>query len=321
MSGLCSTSVGERRVSASRRMRRRLRLPRARARQGGGVYLLVLATSSLVAIVGISGLLAARLERGATELEADAVVAASIASAGLVAARAQLGLGPAAPADGTAWGPEVALGEGAYRLRVTALGDRPGVHRVRVRATAGEAVRVLLAEVAMGAELGPELLRNPDFQAGLHPTENHGAGDPRIEVLDASAERFVRVSQRSNAGVGIEQRLAFEPNANATHRLLCRLRQPDGPGVVTLGLVRPTVILPATSSFMVNAGEDFASVSADLDIPSGMINTRLRCFVRTEGNTDDLDIAGWSLREVLRPQPAQGVPGSRAWVADDGALP
>lgn len=299
----------------------RLRLPRARARQGGGVYLLVLATSSLVAIVGISGLLAARLERGATELEADAVVAASIASAGLVAARAQLGLGPAAPAGGTAWGPEVALGEGAYRLRVTALGDRPGVHRVRVRATAGEAVRVLLAEVTMAAELGPELLRNPDFGAGLHPTENHGAGDPRIEVLDASAERFVRVSDRGSAGTGIEQRLVADLKPGSTYRLSCRLRQSDGGGVAVLGLVRPSVVLPATTSFIAATDEGFSRVQGDLQVPGGLANTRVRCFVRTQGNTDDLDIAGWSLREVLRPQPAQGVPGSRAWVADEGVLP
>ena len=144
-------------------------------RCGGSVYLLVLATSVLVATLGISGLMAARLVRVSAVLSADASAAESLAAAGLAAAANRLGRDEAfAASPGSGWSAPITLGEGVFRTRIEAVPDSTGLHSVRVRAVVGDAVRVLQAEVREPVRLGPELLANGGFGSGLFPTTAGG---------------------------------------------------------------------------------------------------------------------------------------------------
>ena len=309
------------RAEAVRRVRARPAPARpARARRAGSVYLLVLATTTLVAVLGISGLMAARLERVGTTLGADAAAAGALAHAGLAAAAHRLGHDAAwAAAPGTGWTTPLTLGEGAYSIRVTEDAYRPGVHAVRVRAVVGRSVRVLQAKVREPPRLGPELLLNAEFEEGLFPSE--GRGSDGVEITRVrTPQRVVAVEDRDDPGDGIQQELRTPLVPDATYRVSVRVRLPAGPDTVRVGLERETTFVGAATFAQGLGGESWAEVSAEVSPPLGSGGVE-RFFVRTENDKKKLQIDRISLRRVLAPVAGEALPGSFGWVADDDPPP
>ena len=281
------------------------------------MYLLVLATSAMVAIVGVSALMAARLGRAQAALRADAAAAETLARAGLVALANRVGR-DAAYAEAAAsagWSEPVALGEGSYRTRVDAAASA-GVYPVRVRAAVGDSVRVHGALLREPQRLGPELLTPAGFSGGLSPTVVRGEAEASLE---REAERvYVEVSKDGDGWIGLGREV--DPEPGAVYRLAVLARTQEGGAAVGLGFERDAGFVTRADVADAWLGADWTEVEAERAFPASLTGGASRVFIQTDANGPDLHVARISLRRVLPAVPAEPVPGSLHRLADDPAF-
>ncbi|MFP4144458.1 MAG: carbohydrate binding domain-containing protein [Phycisphaeraceae bacterium] len=171
-------------------MIRRRRTSRRRSRERGGVYLAVLGASMLVAILGVAGLLAVRLQRRAAEGPPAATAARLLARSGLELAVQQIESDPdwrTRFPDGQ-WTQPVMLGEGQVRYRLTDVGrnrlssDPAKDAWLTAEGRLGDAVRLVRVRLQPRWRLaGSNRLTNPGFERGRWMWTRRGHAR-RIEI-------------------------------------------------------------------------------------------------------------------------------------------
>lgn len=144
------------------------------------MLVLVLGVSAIVGVIGLSSLLAVRLQHRDAEVRADATQAAILADSGLKVVHAQL----SAQSDWRTththdtWNGPTNLGNGAMSYKLVDEGDdndgdladdQDDPARLIVRVAFGDAVRLASIQLAGGDPLGPELVTNGDMESGSSP--------------------------------------------------------------------------------------------------------------------------------------------------------
>ncbi|MEO1236935.1 MAG: hypothetical protein AAFX76_09130, partial [Planctomycetota bacterium] len=157
-------------------MRGNQRLSRPR-RDAGSALVLVLGVSSIVGLIGLSSMLAVRLQHADVRSRGDALRAQQLADSALRVVHMRLGDDPDWRSSHThgAWTEDEPFAAGTLRYRLadtgdTDLDDDPDDHaRLTVRVALGDAVRLVSVELGGGNALGPELTTNRDMEAGADP--------------------------------------------------------------------------------------------------------------------------------------------------------
>ncbi|MBB6442477.1 hypothetical protein [Phycisphaera mikurensis] len=278
----------------------------------------MLGTSAMVAILGISGLLAARLVRATAALGTDAAVAESLAVAGVAAAANRLGRDAAfAAAPPAGWAGPEPLGEGSLHTKVEPEPGSPGVHRVRVRAQVGDSVRVLAATLREPPRLGPELLPNPSFEHGVAPTLGRGDEDAELRRVRLGGRRVAELDDRDEPSDGLEVPMPADLLTDATFRLAATARVTSGGDHLRVGLEARALHLVVQQAVVGPVAGAFVTIVDDLTLPPLPPLGSRYFFVETRDGTAGLQVDSVSLRRVLDPVAAEVLPGSLRWLADD----
>ncbi len=296
---------------------------RTRARRRGSVYLLVLGVSSIVMVIGLSALAAVRVQhRGSTD-QTHAAQAQALADAGLQLALERLAHNAAWRTDFThdQWGNWEALGDGNGGLMIklidlddTNLADNDqDPFRLVIRATRGDAVRLVSVEVQAQPPLGPELVTNGDTEAGPSPfAVNIGAATVSAFTDSPHAgTTYLQLQGRATSLSAWEQNLDGLIASGKTYRVSAWVRMATAPELVALGIYYPEGLFsPHYKEIRTNATTDWTHITSNLTPDYSTAPSEVTVYSRSTSSNQDLHFDDVSVREVLDTNPFQVVQGS-----------
>ena len=287
---------------------------RGRRRCGGTVLVLVLAVGSIVGIIGLSSMLAIRVQHRAVQLREDAARAQLAADSALHVIHTRLSTdggwrsghvhGQWSAAED--WGRGLSV---AYRLLdegpdadADLADDEADPARLVVRVTRGQAVR--LASVRVGGEpaLGPELITNGDLEAG---TSGY-----YVDLLSGQVRAYtdypfvgstyLQYQNRPSSSSGLHQNLDGKIESGKRYLIDAWVRCGASNEYLTVGLHYPA-LLNSGRTVGVTALVDryqWTRVRGVIQ-PSYTSYTSMRFFLSSSSSSQDLHLGQLSLREVL----------------------
>ncbi len=284
-------------------------------RARGSVYVLVLGVTAIVGIIGMSALLAVRLEHRGVAGRADAAQAQQLANAALQIVHARLAADPGwrnAHTSGQWSAYENIDGIGRFRFKLADEDDAdPSNHEAPVRLTAqaqvGRATRlvsVALQPTADPSNLGPELLTNGDFEAGSGPFFGHPSGTATLESSNdnpRSGGGMLRVKGRSRNTAGPAQNLTAKLTPGKTYRVSAWVRTKDSAATVRLGFVsNMLLLLPRYDTLSAPVSTGWTFVTGDVPfLEFSLLPTYGYWTLHTASGTQELMVDDASVREVL----------------------
>jgi hypothetical protein len=253
---------------------------RPTARQRGSVLVLVLAVASLVGIIGLSALLAVRLQHRNLQLRHEALQAQRLADAGLQWVHLRLSDDDDWRNTYThdVWTADQNMAGGRVRFRLADEGadldgdlsdDETDPARLTVRAAVGRAVRLVSLRLDPQQQLGPNLAQNGDLETGdAAPFVPIYAGYSQVEASRDNPGRGVyalHVRDRSFTAAGTQIDLTDELTEPGTYRVSGRVRTADAAGPMQISSVEPGFLnLPITRSVAIPAQTTWTRFDADL---------------------------------------------------------
>jgi len=232
-----------------RNSRRSYRPGGRRVRQRGSVLVLVLGVTSIVGVIGLSSLLAVRLQHRDVQSRADAAQAQQLADGALQLLHARLSGDANWRINHThdTWTADESLGSGCtlrYKLQDETDNDLADSNRddarLTVRVACGNAVRLASIQLGGGALLGPELVTNGDMELGnssygisiVFGNVNATNEDPYAGLVS------LKLENRSSQLVAMKQDLADGSiESGKTYRVGAWIRLEDSPVDIKLGLL------------------------------------------------------------------------------------
>ncbi len=290
-------------------------------RRRGSVYLLVLAVSGLVMIIGMSAVAATRIQQRGQLDEAHAAEAQVLADAALQIALERLVNDPNWRDTYTheQWTGWEALGDGGFTFKLEDLNDTAlddddeEPFRLTARATRGEAVRLVSIEVEALEVLGPELVTNGDMEAG-------SAGYGRT-ALAGNINGYSDSPHGGNIYLAFENRFtqldAWKqdlPNGDIetdkTYRCTVWMRLPNTPEDVKIGLYTSQGFSIRYVDEATPAGTTWTKVTADLTPDFSFTPDLTYVYGVTVSGNQTIHFDDLSVREVLNDSPFMVVRGS-----------
>lgn len=294
-------------------MTKQLTCRRRANRQRGSVLVLVLGVTSIVGVIGLSSLLAVRLQHRDVQTRADASQAQQLADTGLQLLHARLSANNNWRNEHThdAWSADESLGDGSqlrYKLRdegdendADLADDENDAARLIVRVAHGNAVRLASCQLAGGETLGPELISNGDMEAGsanyattsLLGNINGHSDSPH------SGSTYLQLENRLTALDGWKQDLT--PGAiesGKTYRVSVWVRLENADADVVLGIFNGLLLLSDTEDQQAAATTDWQHLQFDLTPNFSFNPTSTYVFGRTATGNQDIHLDDLSLREV-----------------------
>lgn len=219
------------------------------ARQRGSVLVLVLGVTSIVGVIGLSSLLAVRLQHRDVQSRADAAQAQQLADGALQLLHSRFSddLDWRTDHSHDTWTEDENLTATAtFRYKLTDVDDNDlndddqDDARLTVRVAHGQAVRLASVQLAGTAMLGPELVTNGDMELG-----NSGYDISIVfgNVTTTNSDPYagatsLKLENRSSAIVAVKQDLADGViKSGKTYRVAAWVRLADSPVNVKLGLL------------------------------------------------------------------------------------
>lgn len=285
--------------------------PAKLARQRGSVLVLVLGVTSIVGVIGLSSLLAVRLQHRDVQSRADAAQAQQLADGALQLIHTRLSedLDWRTAHTHDTWTTDEIIGEGStlrYKLQdsddTDLADDDNDAARLFIRVAHGEAVRLASIELAGAANLGPELVTNGDMEAG---TTNYSISIIFGNVdADTSAPHggstSLLLENRSSQIVALKQDLTTGSiESGKTYRVSAWMKLEDSVVDVKLGLLNSLGLAIDAEEGQAPGSTDWAYHQFDLT-PSFTITPSLTYVygVTATGN-QDMHFDDLSVREVL----------------------
>lgn len=285
--------------------------PAKLARQRGSVLVLVLGVTSIVGVIGLSSLLAVRLQHRDVQSRADAAQAQQLADGALQLIHTRLSedLDWRTAHTHDTWTTDEIIGEGStlrYKLQDsddTDLADNEAdPARLVVRVAHGDAVRLASIELGGGAMLGPELVTNGDMESGsngyvisiifgnVSTTGNNPYAGTASLSLTGRSSQLVAMKQDLTTG-SIE--------SGKTYRVAAWMKLEDSVVDVKLGLLNSLGFAIDAEEGQAPGSTDWAYHQFDLT-PSFTITPSLTYVygVTATGN-QDMHFDDLSVREVL----------------------
>ena len=283
------------------------------------MLILVLAVGSIVGIIGLSSLLAVRVQHRAVQLRLDAARAQIAADTGLHLIHARLSQNTNWRRDHThdAFSAAEDWGQGltvSYKLQDASTegdadlaDDENDPARLVVRAACGDAVRLASVQLGGPPSLGPELVANGDLEAG---TSNFYvdllSGQIRAYTDDPYVgTTYLQYQNRASSISGLHQDLDGKIQSGKTYLIEAWVRCGSANEYATVGLHYPT-LLDSGRTVGVTALVDryqWTQIRGLLQ-PTFSSYSDMRFFFSSASSNQDLHLGQLSLREVYSP----GVP-------------
>ena len=279
------------------------------------MLILVLGVGAIVSVIGLSSLVAVRLQHRTVQLRLDAGRAQLAADAGLHVIHARL----SEDADWRTrhhhgqWNPVEDWGDGLtihYKLLddseagdVELDDDESDPARLVVRVASGGAVRLASVQIAAAPQLGPELIQNPDTEAG---TSGYGSTSSSASLRTASdaphggSLNLVMPPTFLNIG-NWRQHLDGKLKNNTTYRLAAWMRTGRNRVNVRFGLHQQTNSGSSDDRTVVEVDEDWSLVIHTLTTDFSSTPSSLYLFGGQRTGSTDLHFDDVSVREVLTP--------------------
>lgn len=288
------------------------RQPQTRsARQRGTALVLVLGVTSIVGVIGMSSLLAVRLQHRDVQSRADAVAAQQFADSLLQVVHTRLSEDSFWRTNHThdVWSADEAIAVGGtfrYTLRDESDGyladDSNDPARLVVRVAFGDAVRLASVELGGGTTLGPELVVNGDIENGSSPFGvNIGSSFVTAETgAPYAGNAFLRHSGRATSIAAWDQDLTGKFESDKTYRLSAQVRLGSSSEQVTLGLYYPRGIIIRFNEITGTANENgWTLLEGDVTPSWTSEPTEMDVYGRSSFSNQDVHIDNLSVREVL----------------------
>lgn len=311
MKQLNHKAVGPGKATTPRKEFRRRGQFQGRGRDRGSVLVLVMGVSAIVGVIGLSSLLAVRLQHRDVDARGDATQAAILADGALRVMHARLsetGDWRSTHTSGS-WSTDETLGLGAamrYKLTDEADDDLSDsdedAARLTVRVAYGDAVRLASITIAGGSPLGPELVTNGDMEAGATGYKKSYFGG--TVSSDTSNPRggttSLLLSGRSSTLDGWQQDFtAGSTPSGTTFRVSAWMRVGGSATSIKLGLVNKFSFVTDVEEGDATATTDWAFYQFDLTPEYSITPADTFVYGRTPSNTQDIYIDDLSVREVL----------------------
>ncbi len=288
--------------------------PRPAARQRGSVLVLVLGVTAIVGVIGLSSLLAVRVQHRGVQLRLDAAQGQLAADTGLQLIHARL----STDADWRAgrphdqwsaveiWDPRITV---HYKLLdegpdndADLADDESDPARLVVRAACGQAVRLASIQLAGEPLLGPELITNADLEQG---TVGFGV-DTFLATVNANGDRphagalnLVLSSSLLNTA-NWRQHLDGKLDHDTTYRLTAWMRTNDADATVRLGLLQQSGLLPTLNQTTATVSSEWTRVTHTLTTDfSGGTPSTLYLFGGRVSGSGALHVDDVSVRQLL----------------------
>lgn len=287
---------------------------RQSARQHGSVLVLVLAVTSIVGIIGMSSLLAVRLQHRDVQTRTDATHAQLLADTGLQLVHAQLGANPDWRSDHThnVWSADLPLGSGGtLRYKLTDVGDDNDADladddndpvRLTVRVAHSRAVRLASIRIAGGEPLGPELIANGDMEAGTYgygKTAQAGYFNASSFNPHAGSLNLIFQGRLSSIDAWKQNLGSGSIKTNTTYRLSVWVRLENNDAQVVLGLHNKNPSFSDTQEKQAPATTAWQNIQLDLTPTFSFTPSSTYVFGHTATGNQDIHLDDLSLREVL----------------------
>ena len=297
--------------------------PRPAHRHRGSVLVLVLGVTSLVGVIGLSGILAVRLQHRDVQLRADAAQARHLADAALQIVYQQLVADPNWRNDEAAfqWSDSQTLAGGHFRFRLTlpsASSHDHDDHEVEapspseidpdqpltllIRATFGQAVRLVSIDLGP-AQLGPELASNPYLDdAAQHYFTFAGEGEINAAIdTPYLSKYYLQLNARFKPAHAIHQNLDGRIASATTYQIEAWVRTAGSSETLNAGLSYPTLLTSRTAAFSATAGPSTSTRIRGQVQPSFTDYSSMSFFLASQNTSQDLHLGRLSVRQVLRP--------------------
>ncbi|MEL7087902.1 MAG: carbohydrate binding domain-containing protein [Planctomycetota bacterium] len=282
-----------------------------RTRAHGSVLVLVMGVSAIVGVIGLSSLLAVRMQHRDVDGRADATQAAILADGALRIVHARLSNDDdwrSAHTSGV-WSAAETLGaDAAMRYRLTDerdgdLADREDdPARLTVRIAHGDAVRLASIQIAGGATLGPELVANGGGESG-----NAGYG---VTVVTGNVNVHNDNPRSGRNYLKLENRLSqidawkqdLPPDAlesGKTYRVTAWMRVANDAVNVKIGLLQSRGLQISSTETSQASSTSWKQITADLTPNFTFDPTAVYVYGATALGNQDLDFDDLSVREVL----------------------
>lgn len=289
----------------------------------GTALVLVLGVTALVGVIGLSSLLAVRLEHQSAQLRTATADATRLASAGLeiVFERLRGDSSWRTRYTSGAWSTPATLGRDRslqFQLVDEKDGNLSNVSGdpvvLRIRAVSGKAVRRVRVELRSDERFGPELVTNSSAEDGV---ENYsiegGAGILRSSGADPFiGRRALEYAGRSNATQAIHQVIGV--SAGQRYRVEAAVRLANSSAPVRIGFSAPLLFIPQTVEFTAAGTTQWKRVQGDLT-PNFLLAPRVMVYVGTTTTTQAFWVDQLSVRTVSQ-EPLRVVRGSYRVEAD-----
>ncbi len=285
----------------------------------------MLGASMMVTVLGVSALLAARVQNRQLRAEADAVAALQAAQSALEVAMLRIADDATWRGDHSndTWAGPYTLGDGQYRYKFVDeadgdLGDDPtDAVRVYGRGTVGLAERTVSIEMrSPGPEHPDNLLANPGFEQGLSPW----TGQSCSIALDANAPHsgmaLLHVYDRSDNEDGPRQDVTSQISEHQPYEAEAWVRVPSGSANMRIGLrVTDEDETRYFTDPYVSVGTGWTRITASFTPSWEDSLNSAAIYVETEsGQTMDFEVDDVVLRPAGSPTyPMLVRPGSYGW--------
>lgn len=280
-------------------------------RQRGSVLVLVLGVTSIVGVIGLSSLLAVRLQHRDVQSRADATQAQAFADSALQLIHTRLGEDPDWRTNHThdTWSDDELLSRDStlrYKLRDEDDGDLADNEtdpvRLVVRVAHGEAVRLASIQLTSGVTLGPELVTNGDMEAGT--TGYQATGLFSNVVADTTnphgGTTSLRLTNRLSTTSSWKQNLpANSIESGKTYRVSAWVRLEDAADDVVLGLANTLLLLTDLEEEQAPGSTAWTEFQFDLTPTFLDLANASTVYGRSANDSQDLHLDNLSVREVL----------------------
>lgn len=231
-------------------------------RRRGSMYVTVLAASTLVAVVGLSGLALSRIARRTSIGTNETVAARAYAQSAIEIALNSIASDKNWRTTYThdVWTSDYAIGDGTYAFKLvdpesgSLTADTTAPVRVYGRGTSGEAVRMYSVLVTVTAGTPDNVLENADFESGTTSWSNYGSAALTASTIDPHGGSLcLYVSTRSSASAGPMQDVTADIQSAKTYQTDVWLKCETGTATFQLNL---NLTLPdfSTTTYTVATG-------------------------------------------------------------------
>lgn len=286
---------------------------RSRARQRGSVYLAVLGAAMMVTLIGVSGVLAARVQRRTAGVTLHAQEASLLAQSAIDLATYEIATNTnwrTAHTHGT-WTAERELGGGTVAYRF--LDDDGNLSNnaadavtIVGRGKRGEAVRLVTARVAQTPRaLGGSILTNGDAESGVSPWLSDAIVEMKQNTSQAhSGNQYLLVKNRTADTQGLRYGLTSQVKKDEVYEVDLWVRVGSGTATVEVELyTRNQWGTPEWSRITkTGVGTGWVQITGELTakVAADGTLTLAELQIETSGSTADLWVDDVVLRPVTR---------------------